>query len=409
MNITCPHCRTEYDAEESEYGRFVKCEICGRGFVVGQSQSASLKNLQHPSDTDSRDGQNGNPMRLLREKILNFKWVWPCIVVILFTVKWHNQFHRERDGRRTSPSAICPICWYNRSSQGRVAGVLVSQKDVLHNRPRSAGQRLMEDAENGDAVAQFNLGKCYAIGEGVEQDMSKAVMWIRKAAEQGFVDAQGALGGFYAVGRGVEKDSEEAVKWFHRAAEQGDDKAQCALGSCYVFGEGVEKNIDEATRWLRKAAEQGDATAQEALQKLKNMKTPVSSSVSGNPLRRFRFGESGTCMHNSMRLSGFYGFEKISLGYTSRKRLFSICLTACESSDSMVRALMEECDIFYSGIRWKEDRNYKGELFAVGRRRDSQGRVELLVSIIPQPSNDEERIQANIINYDVKRIDDGDE
>jgi len=30
MDIICPHCGTEYDAEESEYGRFVKCEICGK-------------------------------------------------------------------------------------------------------------------------------------------------------------------------------------------------------------------------------------------------------------------------------------------------------------------------------------------------------------------------------------------
>lgn len=35
MNIKCPHCGTEYDAEEGEYGRFVKCTVCGKGFVVG--------------------------------------------------------------------------------------------------------------------------------------------------------------------------------------------------------------------------------------------------------------------------------------------------------------------------------------------------------------------------------------
>lgn len=35
MNIKCPHCGTEYNAEENECGRFVKCEICGKGFVAG--------------------------------------------------------------------------------------------------------------------------------------------------------------------------------------------------------------------------------------------------------------------------------------------------------------------------------------------------------------------------------------
>ncbi|MBR3222077.1 MAG: hypothetical protein IKF72_07565 [Kiritimatiellae bacterium] len=37
MNIKCPHCGTGYDAEESEYGRFVKCAACGKGFVAGTS------------------------------------------------------------------------------------------------------------------------------------------------------------------------------------------------------------------------------------------------------------------------------------------------------------------------------------------------------------------------------------
>ena len=38
MNIKCPHCGTEYDAEESEYGKFVKCEVCGKGFVAGEQE-----------------------------------------------------------------------------------------------------------------------------------------------------------------------------------------------------------------------------------------------------------------------------------------------------------------------------------------------------------------------------------
>lgn len=37
MNIKCPHCGTEYEAEESEIGRVVKCGVCGKEFVVGTS------------------------------------------------------------------------------------------------------------------------------------------------------------------------------------------------------------------------------------------------------------------------------------------------------------------------------------------------------------------------------------
>lgn len=51
MTITCPHCRTEYDAEESEYGRFVKCEICGKGFVI---RTSSLNRGEAPSTLYTR-------------------------------------------------------------------------------------------------------------------------------------------------------------------------------------------------------------------------------------------------------------------------------------------------------------------------------------------------------------------
>ena len=42
MDIKCPHCGTEYEADKSEYGRFVKCEACGKGFVAGTSVSKKL-------------------------------------------------------------------------------------------------------------------------------------------------------------------------------------------------------------------------------------------------------------------------------------------------------------------------------------------------------------------------------
>ncbi|MGN0833946.1 MAG: PrsW family glutamic-type intramembrane protease [Kiritimatiellia bacterium] len=37
MDIKCPRCGTEYEIDKSEYGRFVKCEVCGKGFVAGTS------------------------------------------------------------------------------------------------------------------------------------------------------------------------------------------------------------------------------------------------------------------------------------------------------------------------------------------------------------------------------------
>ena len=47
-----------------------------------------------------------------------------------------------------------------------------------------------EDAEKGEAAAQFNLGLMYADGNGVIEDNKEAVKWYRKAAEQGYAAAQ---------------------------------------------------------------------------------------------------------------------------------------------------------------------------------------------------------------------------
>lgn len=35
MDIKCPHCGTEYEVEKYDMYRHTKCEVCGKGFVVG--------------------------------------------------------------------------------------------------------------------------------------------------------------------------------------------------------------------------------------------------------------------------------------------------------------------------------------------------------------------------------------
>ncbi|MCY4673957.1 MAG: tetratricopeptide repeat protein [Bacteroidetes bacterium] len=58
-------------------------------------------------------------------------------------------------------------------------------------------------AEQGDAEAQYELGKAYSVGEGVPQNSTEAVRWYRKAAEQGHPLAQYELGKAYHNGEDV--------------------------------------------------------------------------------------------------------------------------------------------------------------------------------------------------------------
>lgn len=35
MDIKCPHCGTEYEVGQREFGKYVTCQICNKGFVAG--------------------------------------------------------------------------------------------------------------------------------------------------------------------------------------------------------------------------------------------------------------------------------------------------------------------------------------------------------------------------------------
>ena len=73
-------------------------------------------------------------------------------------------------------------------------------------------------AEQGNALAQLNLGIRYANGEGVPEDDAEAVKWYRLAAEQGLAPAQSYLGIMYGQGDGVPENYAEAAKWCRLAA-----------------------------------------------------------------------------------------------------------------------------------------------------------------------------------------------
>ena len=105
-------------------------------------------------------------------------------------------------------------------------------------------------AEQGDAVAQFNLAVLYGSGGGVPQDWATAARWLRRAADQGHAPGQSALGLVYREGLGVVQDDAEAVQWFRRAAEQGDASGQFLLANLYATGRGVPHDDVVASKWL---------------------------------------------------------------------------------------------------------------------------------------------------------------
>ena len=112
-------------------------------------------------------------------------------------------------------------------------------------------------AEQGNALAQFNLGEMYKYGQGVPQDAKTALKWFTLAAEQGYADAQNNLGFMYANGNGVPKDSKTAVKWFTLGAEQGHAISQASLGWMYTKREDAPEDYVYAHMWGNLAASNG--------------------------------------------------------------------------------------------------------------------------------------------------------
>ena len=82
-------------------------------------------------------------------------------------------------------------------------------------------------AEQGDSLAQYQIGILHYRGDGVIQDYGQAAKWFRRAAERGDADAQFNLGLLYAEGKGMPKNLVRARMWFALAAlgyETGRDQ-----------------------------------------------------------------------------------------------------------------------------------------------------------------------------------------
>jgi TPR repeat protein len=136
------------------------------------------------------------------------------------------------------------------SDAGNCADVIA----VIGTEPDRVAAVCKRQANEGDAIAETDLGKMYAEGRGVAQDFAAAKRWFEKAIAQKQPDAYYNLGLMYANGEGVPQSFEEAVKWYRIAAESGQADAQNSLGLRYKHGEGVAQDYVQAHKWFALSA-----------------------------------------------------------------------------------------------------------------------------------------------------------
>ena len=128
---------------------------------------------------------------------------------------------------------------------------------------------LTKAAQAGNPEAQHQLGMCFANGDGVELDYSKAFDWVEKAANQQHQQALRTLAWLYANGFGTDQSDEKAQALIIQLAEAGDAKDQYFLASLYQSGiYGMQADSEKMIYWYHQAAQQHYARAQYALAKI---------------------------------------------------------------------------------------------------------------------------------------------
>ncbi len=135
------------------------------------------------------------------------------------------------------------------------------------------------EAEQGNALAMYDLGRMCADGLGVEADPDAAKEWYRKALDA-FLSAEKELperkktylqyriGKMYLAGLGIDQDYEAAALWLDRAVEKSHKYAQYTLASLYAKGQGVEKDLKRAFSLYHASASQGNPYASYELAKM---------------------------------------------------------------------------------------------------------------------------------------------
>ncbi len=129
-------------------------------------------------------------------------------------------------------------------------------------------------AEQGNAIAQSNIGVMYENGQGVIQSYKEAIKWYRLSAAQGNAGAQNDIGALYYKGRGVTQDYKEAVKWYRLSAAQGNAIAQYGLAFMYGRGQGVLQDFTLAHMWVNLASAGGSVQATAMRDKATKLMTP---------------------------------------------------------------------------------------------------------------------------------------
>ena len=131
---------------------------------------------------------------------------------------------------------------------------------------------LKSDALSGDAIAAYDLGCAYSLGDGVMKDLKQAFSWYEKSALLGSDEAAYKVAICYHNGCGIQKNIRKAVEWYEKSASLDNGISANALGFLYEKGftpTGLDSlpghyagflpvNKEEAFYWYEKGSQTED-------------------------------------------------------------------------------------------------------------------------------------------------------
>ncbi|MEP4379730.1 MAG: tetratricopeptide repeat protein [Alphaproteobacteria bacterium] len=120
-----------------------------------------------------------------------------------------------------------------------------------------------QQAEAGNARAQFLLAIKYETGTDVRQNIARAADLYERAAVQGLTDAQFKFATFLETGRGRPVDMAAAEVWYRAAALRAHPSAQYNLGVMLLNRAETDDAMAEAISWLLRASRAGLTPAQD--------------------------------------------------------------------------------------------------------------------------------------------------
>lgn len=147
-----------------------------------------------------------------------------------------------------------------------------------HTKPdlATAYKMMKEEAENGNALALYDIGRMHQKGIFVETDEEGAQEWYRQSLkaflcteeEKPKAYLEYRIGKMHQYACGTKQDFAKAAGWFQQAAFQGNKYAMYSLGMLYYRGEGVKQSYENAFRLFQQSHENENAYASYELAKM---------------------------------------------------------------------------------------------------------------------------------------------